>query len=78
MEKTTPPCPLIVAGEEEEINPQNQTCTTLCSMNDRTGKHSVKGLRTDAQRTTANIHVGGVEKLLLSGVFILLLSTTEE
>jgi hypothetical protein len=45
-------------------------------MDDRTGKHSAKGLRTDAQ-TTANIHVGGVAKLLLSGVF-LLLSTTEE
>ena len=49
----------------------------LCSMDDRTGKHSAKGLRTDAQRTTENIHVGGVEKLLLSGVF-LLLSATEE
>jgi len=46
-------------------------------MDDHTGKHSAKGLRTDAQRTTANIHVGGVEKLLLSGVF-LLLSATEE
>jgi hypothetical protein len=47
-------------------------------MDDRTGKHSAKGLRTDAQRTTANIPVGGVEKLLLSCVFLLLLSTTEE
>jgi len=46
-------------------------------MDDHTGKRSAKGLRTDAQRTTANIHVGGVEKLLLSGVF-LLLSATEE
>jgi hypothetical protein len=56
---------------------QNQTYTTLCSMDDRTGKYSAKGLRTDVQRTTANIHVGGVEKLLLYGVF-LLLATTEE
>jgi hypothetical protein len=46
-------------------------------MDDRTGKHSAKGLRTNAQRTTTNIHVDGIEKLLLSGVF-LLLSTTEE
>jgi hypothetical protein len=45
-------------------------------MDDRTSKHSAKGLRTDAQRTTANIHTGGLEKLL-SGVF-LLLSATEE
>jgi hypothetical protein len=48
----------------------------LCSMDDRTGKHSAKVLRTDAQRTIANIHIGGVEKLLY-GVF-LLLSATEE
>jgi len=47
-------------------------------MDDRTGKQSAKGLRTDAQRTTANIHVGGVEKLLLFGVFLLLISATEE
>jgi hypothetical protein len=47
-------------------------------MDDRIDKHSVKGLRTDAQRTTANIHVGRVEKLLLFGVFLLLLSTIEE
>jgi hypothetical protein len=46
-------------------------------MDDRTGKHSPKGLRTDAQRTMANIHVVGVDKLLISGVF-LLLSTTDE
>jgi hypothetical protein len=32
----------------------------------------------DAQQTTANIYVGGVEKLLLSGVFFLFLSATEE
>ena len=49
----------------------------MLRMDDRTGKHSVKGLRTDAQRMTANIHIGGVEKLLLSGVFLLLLSATE-
>jgi hypothetical protein len=47
-------------------------------MDDRTGKHSTKGLRTDAQRTTVNIPVGGVKKLLLSYVFVLLLSITEE
>jgi hypothetical protein len=47
-------------------------------MNDRTNKHSAKGLRTYAQRTTTNIHVGGVEKLLLFGVFLVLLSATKE
>jgi hypothetical protein len=57
---------------------QNQTCTTLSSIDDRTGKHSAKGLRTDAQPTTVNIHVGEVEKLLLSGVFLLLVVATEE
>jgi len=47
-------------------------------MDDSTGKHSAKGgLRTDVQQTTANIHVGGVEKLFLSVVF-LFLSATEE
>jgi hypothetical protein len=46
-------------------------------MDDRTGKHSANGLRTNVQRTTANIPVGGIEELLLSGVF-LLLSVTEE
>ena len=46
-------------------------------MDDRTDKHSVKDLRTNAQQTAAIIHVGGVEKLLLSGVFLLLLSATE-
>jgi hypothetical protein len=46
-------------------------------MDDRTGKHSAKSLRIYAQQTTTNIHVGRVEKLLLSGVF-LLLSATEE
>jgi hypothetical protein len=47
-------------------------------MDDRTGKHSANGLRTNVQRTTANIPVGVIEKLLLSGVFLLLLSATEE
>ena len=50
----------------------------LCSVDDRTGKHPATGLRTNTQRTTANIHIGGIEELLLlSGVF-LLLSVTEE
>jgi len=44
-------------------------------MDDRIGKHSTKGLRTDAQQTTANIHVGRVEKFILSGVFLLLCAT---
>jgi hypothetical protein len=35
-------------------------------MDDYTDKHSVKGLRTDAQRIADNIHVGGVKKLLSS------------
>jgi hypothetical protein len=46
-------------------------------MDDCIGKHSVKDLRTDAQRTMANIHIGEVKKLLLSDIF-LLLSATEE
>jgi hypothetical protein len=54
---------------------QNQTYMTL-RMDDRTGKHLAKGLRTNAQRTTANIPAG-VENLLLPFVF-LLLSTTKE
>jgi hypothetical protein len=33
-------------------------------MDNRTGKYSAKGLRTDAQQTTANILAGGVDKLL--------------
>jgi hypothetical protein len=49
---------------------------TLC-MDDRTGKHSAKGLRIDVQRTTANVLARGVEKLLCC-VFLLLLSATEE
>ena len=42
----------------------------LCSVDDRTGKHSATkdDLRTNAQRTTVNIHVGGIEDLLLSSV----------
>jgi hypothetical protein len=47
-------------------------------MDDHIGKHSANGLRTSTQRTTANISVGGIEELLLSGVFLLLLSATEE
>jgi hypothetical protein len=47
-------------------------------MDNRTDKHSTKVLRIDAQRTTANIHIGEVEKLLLYGVLLLLLSATEE
>jgi hypothetical protein len=43
-------------------------------MNDRTDKHSANGLRTNVQRTTTNIPVGEIEKLLLSNVFLLLLS----
>jgi hypothetical protein len=47
-------------------------------MDDRTGKHSANGLRTNAQRTTANILVGVIEELLLSDVLLLLVSATEE
>jgi hypothetical protein len=57
---------------------QNQTYTTLCSIDDRTGKHSAKSLITNTQRTMANIHVGKVDKLLLFCAFLLLLSATEE
>ena len=60
-----------------QTKPQIQTCTML-RMDDRIDKHSAKGLKTDAQRTTANIHLDGVKKLLLSGIFLLLLSATEE
>jgi hypothetical protein len=42
-------------------------------MDDRIGKHSANGPRTNAQRTTANIPIGGIEELLLSGGFLLLL-----
>jgi hypothetical protein len=47
-------------------------------MDDHTGKHSANGLKTNGQRTTTNIPVGGIEELLLSDVFLLLLSATEE
>jgi hypothetical protein len=47
-------------------------------MDDRTGKHSANGLRINVQRTTANIPIGGIEELLLSGVLLLLVSATEE
>ena len=47
-------------------------------MDGRTGKHSAKDLRTDAQRTTTNIHVRGVEKLLLSGIFLFFLPPKNE
>ena len=50
----------------------------MLRMDDGTNKHSAKGLRTDVQRTIANIFVVGVEQLLLSCVFFLLLSATEE
>jgi hypothetical protein len=56
---------------------QTQTYMTL-HMDDHIGKHSAKGMRTYAQQMTANIPSGGVEKLLLSCVFLLLLSTIEE
>jgi hypothetical protein len=46
-------------------------------MDDRTGKHSANGLRTNVQRTTTNIHVSGIEKLL-SGVFFLHVSATKK
>jgi hypothetical protein len=46
-------------------------------MDDRIDKHSTKGLRTNAQQTTANIPADGVKNLLLSCVF-LLLSAIEE
>jgi hypothetical protein len=46
-------------------------------MDDRTGKYLANGLRTNAQRITANIPIGGIKELLLFGVF-LLVSVTEE
>jgi hypothetical protein len=46
-------------------------------MDDRTGKHSANGLKTNALQTTANILVGRIEKLLLSGVFLLVFATEE-
>lgn len=50
----------------------------LYIMDDRTGKHSAKGQRTYVQRLTANIYIGGADKLLLYDVFLLPLSATEE
>jgi hypothetical protein len=50
----------------------------LSSMDDRTGKYLTNDLRTNTQRTMANILVGGIDELLLSGVFLLLLFATEE
>jgi hypothetical protein len=47
-------------------------------MDDHTGKHSANDLRTNAQRTTANIPIGRIEELLLFYVFLLLLFATEE
>jgi hypothetical protein len=55
---------------------QLQTCLTI-HMDDLTGKHSVKGLRIDAQRMTANIHAREMEKLLISCVFFLLPATED-
>jgi hypothetical protein len=46
-------------------------------MDNCTNKHLTNGLRTNAQRTTANIPVGGIKELL-SGVFLVLLSVIEE
>jgi hypothetical protein len=46
-------------------------------MDDRTAKHSANAMRTDDQQITANIYVGGVKKLLLSGVFLLLFAIEE-
>jgi hypothetical protein len=50
----------------------------LCGIDDRIGKYSVNGLKTNTQRTTANIPIGAIEELLLSSVVLLLLSATEE
>ena len=52
---------------------QNQTSTTFYSMDDRISKHLRKGPITYVQQTTTNIHVSKFEKLLLFGVFLLLL-----
>ena len=45
-------------------NLKSKTSMTIC-MDYRTDKHSAKGLRTDAQRMTANIPAGGVENFFL-------------
>jgi hypothetical protein len=47
-------------------------------MDDRADKHLANGLRTNAQQKTANIPVGGIEELLLSGIFLFLVSATKE
>jgi hypothetical protein len=47
-------------------------------MDDRTDKYSTNDLRTNAQQTTANIPVDGIEELLFSGVFFFLVSATKE
>jgi hypothetical protein len=49
-------------------------------MDDHTGKHSANDLRTNAQRTTANIPVGRIEELLLfmSSFFFFLPPKSEE
>jgi hypothetical protein len=47
-------------------------------MDYRTGKHSANDLRTNVQQTTTNIPVGEIDEHLLSGVFLLFLSATEE
>jgi hypothetical protein len=40
-------------------------------MDDHTGQNETSKLRTCAQRATTNIHVGKIEHLLLSCVFLL-------
>jgi hypothetical protein len=47
-------------------------------IDNRIGKYSANGLRTNTQRMTSNIPVGEIEKLLLPGVVLFLLSATEE
>jgi hypothetical protein len=47
-------------------------------MDDRAGKHSANGLRTNTQQMTANIPVGGIEELLLSDIFLFLVSVIKE
>jgi hypothetical protein len=47
-------------------------------MDDRTGKHSANALRTNAQRTTVNIPVGGIEELFFLSSFFFLLSKSEK
>jgi hypothetical protein len=49
-------------------------------MDDRTSKHSANSLKTNAQRTTANIPVGGIKDLffLVSSFFLFLPPKSEE